>query len=209
MAAARHAYPREQPHDVTPPGRSPPATHPTRTLEEPDADDFYQVCSRRRWSWRSSRATRPVPPELVSLCFNCLANNHVKANCIFSARCLNGWCKGHRASTCPLLVRRGCCQHHRSPRQHRRSVAGCRDASRARRGGTNDDTTSARSASTGRTPLVPRCYAPSPTLPPLSPPRCEPPTASQSGTTGTFGSRMPLASSSSPVLQTYRRQRSC
>jgi hypothetical protein len=40
---------------------------------------------------------RLVPPQLVGLCFNCLAHDHVIANCCFPSRCLHYRGTTHRA----------------------------------------------------------------------------------------------------------------
>jgi len=108
-----------------------------------------------------------VPPELVGLCFNCLASSHVRAKCTFPARCYNCWCEGQRASACSLPprfaalaamvgMRRACSRVDGGRRvSRRRSVGG-----RHRHGANSDNTASARSASMGRSMSVPRCCAP-------------------------------------------------
>lgn len=70
--------------------------HPARTSAAPDANSFrHQVQSRRQREGRRGHAravkahcgaVRPVPPNLVGLCFNCLASYHVKVDCRFLAR---------------------------------------------------------------------------------------------------------------------------
>lgn len=44
---------------------------------------------------------RPVPADLVGLCFNCMGNDHVKANCTFPSRCRSCHREGHRARDSP------------------------------------------------------------------------------------------------------------
>jgi hypothetical protein len=102
---------------------------------EPEAEGFRQVHSRRRGRRRvPPRSARPVPPNLVGLCFDCLACDHVKAACTFLSRCFNCRHEGHRARDHPLApvaregkrgphcrirsaVAVGCCGegHHSSP----------------------------------------------------------------------------------------------
>lgn len=75
--------------------------HLPRLSTLPDADGFRLVQSRRRWRRRATpRQSRPVPPNLVGLCFNCLASNHVKTVCRFPTRCFRCRCEGHRAHDC-------------------------------------------------------------------------------------------------------------
>lgn len=107
MAAARRTHPpaidgpsRASRPDV-PPRRSPlSAAH-----GPPDADGFHLVESRRRWRRRKPpRQSRPVPPELVGKCFNCLDEGHVRANCTNPPRCLNSASgAGHRKVVSPLV----------------------------------------------------------------------------------------------------------
>jgi len=173
MAAARRSLPAPPVHLH----RS-PASHPARALATPDEDGFYAVQSRRRWRRRSPpRVARPVPPELVGLCFNCLANNHVKAECTFPVRCYNCRDEGHRASSCTLPRSSGAKRSRSPPRAVdggvRRRVSRRRlPVDAGRRAHTNDnDTTSARPASTGHSTSIPHCCRP-----PSPPPRPSPPT---------------------------------
>ncbi|CAD6271194.1 unnamed protein product [Miscanthus lutarioriparius] len=86
MAAARRAHPTLEsvPIEAPPRCRASHVGHPPRAFEELDADGFYRVRSRHRWRRRSPlKQAKPVPPALVGLCFNCLADNHVKADCTF------------------------------------------------------------------------------------------------------------------------------
>jgi hypothetical protein len=50
------------------------------------------------------RLARLVPPNLVGLCFNCLASDHIKAQRKFPARCQSCKQEGHRARDCGLYV---------------------------------------------------------------------------------------------------------
>jgi hypothetical protein len=55
-----------------------------------NADGFQTVESRRRQRWPGNAAPkrhRPVPPELVGHCFNCLAHDQIAAECRSSLRC--------------------------------------------------------------------------------------------------------------------------
>jgi hypothetical protein len=75
--------------------------HPARLSTEPDADGFRLVEGRQRWRHAAPpRKLRPVPLNLVGLCFNCLRSDHVNANCTFPARCLTCKQEGHRARDC-------------------------------------------------------------------------------------------------------------
>jgi hypothetical protein len=77
--------------------------HPARLPAEPVADGFRLVEDRRRRRRAAlPRRSRPVPPNLVGLCFNCLRSDHVNANCMFPARCLACKQEGHRARDCVL-----------------------------------------------------------------------------------------------------------
>lgn len=72
--------------------------HPTCMATAPDAVGFRQVHSRRRWLRKVlSSPARSVPTNLVELCFNCLASDHVKVACRFLACCLNCKREGHCA----------------------------------------------------------------------------------------------------------------
>jgi hypothetical protein len=113
MVAARLPQP-------APPAQRHPShvSHPACVLVEPDEEGFYEVRSYRCWRCCSPpKLARLVPPELVGLCFNCLAKNHVKAECIFLAKCYNYLGKGHRASSCPLPPRLFGAKRGRSPPQ--------------------------------------------------------------------------------------------
>ena len=128
MAAARHAHPQATSMAVSPPTsprrRTSPSAHSARALAVPDADGFYEVRSRRRWRRRSPlRESRLVPVELQGLCFNCLAANHVKRDCVFPVRCFNCHQEGHRSFAWPLPPGRG--KRARSPPRagHSRRVA--------------------------------------------------------------------------------------
>jgi len=112
MAAARHAHPQATSMAVSPPTsprrRTSPSAHSARALAVPDADGFYEVRSRRRWRRRSPlRESRPIPIELQGLCFNCLAANHVKRDCVCLVRCCNCHQEGHRSFACHLPPGRG------------------------------------------------------------------------------------------------------
>jgi hypothetical protein len=60
---------------------------------------FTLVESRRRRLVRPMRS-RPVSATLVGLCFNCMADDHVAADCRFPSRCLNCRGTGHRVREC-------------------------------------------------------------------------------------------------------------
>lgn len=75
--------------------------HPARKSVEPDADGFRQVQSRRRWR-RVAVPRHPVPAALVGKCFNCLATDHVRADCTFPSRFFNCEREGHHERDCPL-----------------------------------------------------------------------------------------------------------
>jgi hypothetical protein len=68
---------------------------------EPDAEGFRLVQSRRHWR-RIAEPHRPVPSNLVGKCFNCLAGDHIKADCKFPSKCFNCKDGGHQAHDCPL-----------------------------------------------------------------------------------------------------------
>lgn len=171
MAATRHTHPSSVVSGGSPQHRLFPVSHSVHELDRPDEDGFVPVRSRRRWCRRSPpRESRPVPPGLVGLCFNCLVSSHVKAGCTFPVRCFNCWCEGHRAHACPLPSRSAAVKRGRSlPGQlGHRSVSrrAPKDGARRSREG-DDDTLSTRSVSTGRSTSVPRCCRP-PT-PPVHP----------------------------------------
>lgn len=116
--------------------------------------------------------TKAVPPNLVGLCYNCLGDDHVKADCVFRSRCTNCRSECHRAKDCPFppmtMARSG--KRARSPARvaQGRRAAPRRVSMTQRRPVDTSDTASARSASTGRLPFVPRCCAP-PTPQPANP----------------------------------------
>lgn len=119
MAVARRSHPRGSAAVIASMRRGASlVAHPTRVFEKPNEDEFYQVRSCRCWRCRSSpKPTLPVPPALDGLCFNCLASNHVKADCVFPSRCFNCRCEGHRAFACPLPLRTRVGKRERSPSQ--------------------------------------------------------------------------------------------
>lgn len=112
MADARRTYRSSGVASPPPIGRLHSfVVHPARFSVEPDFDRFRQVHGHRQWRRRASPTlARPVPADLVSLCFNCLGDDHVKVDCMFRSRCST--CrregKGHRARNClqgpPTLV---------------------------------------------------------------------------------------------------------
>jgi hypothetical protein len=166
MAHARRAHTHDGQASPLPARRlSSLVVHPARLSVEPDSEGFREVHSRRRWRRRPSPVPSwPVPADLVGLCFNCLGDDHVKADCRFPSRCRSCRREGHRARNCPEArplwagAKRG-----RSP-----VGAGGRRGTFRRRSSAErwraarEETVSARSASTGRSPSVPRCCAPSP-----------------------------------------------
>lgn len=139
--------------------------HPPRMSMAPDAEGFRQVRSRRRWR-RVASPRRPVPSNLVGLCFNCLAGDHVHADCTFPAKCYNCRDVGHQARDCPHPPVTGRWEGKRGRSPPRAS--GFRRGARRRRsspsrGASPADTVSAHSASTGREPSVPPvCQPPTP-----------------------------------------------
>jgi hypothetical protein len=57
---------------------------PASLSVEPDAEGFREVHSCRRWRrWFLPRVAKPVLADLVGLYFNCLDDDHVKADCKF------------------------------------------------------------------------------------------------------------------------------
>lgn len=172
MADARRA---RQLDDAAP--ASPPqprlrslVVHPARFSAEPDSDGFREVHSRRP----SPGSPRPVPADLVGLCFNCLRDDHVKADCRFPSRCRSCHREGHRArnysearqvlagakrgrSPAGAGGRRGTFRRRHSPERWRAA---------------REDTVSAHLASTGRSPSVPPCCAPAQTWCTPRPIRC-------------------------------------
>jgi hypothetical protein len=132
------------------------ASHPPRLSAQPDADGFHEVASRRRWR-RTAVQRRPVPANLVGKCFNCLSESHVKADCTSPPRCFHCLGEGHQERSC-LALGRGAFKRGRSPT----ADFGCRGRGGHRRRSRESaaSTISGRSASTGRSPSVPRVCAP-------------------------------------------------
>jgi hypothetical protein len=124
LADARRSHPRVSP----PRGHVASAVvHPARLTGPPDVDGFYQVQSRRRWRRRAPpKPVKPVPKNLVGLCFNCLAGDHVKADYIWRARCFLYKQPGHEVRECRLDRQLGG-KHGRSASRHdaRRRAAPC------------------------------------------------------------------------------------
>jgi hypothetical protein len=112
MADARHGRP-EQAHQAAQPPQP-----------WPDASGEWQVVARRkRWRRLARQAPppsprRPVPADLVGLCFSCLRPGHVAAACSNVTRCLCCHRKGHQARACKR-------PDHRMRRVHRRVSSGC------------------------------------------------------------------------------------
>ncbi|CAD6262680.1 unnamed protein product [Miscanthus lutarioriparius] len=131
-------------HRPLTPARSPPddATPPRllirRASGPPDADGFHQVQSRRRWRRRTlPRQSKAMPPNLVGKCYNCMGEDHVKADCVFRSRCLNCGSECHRKRDClfPPLVAAATGKRCRSPARMagpRRAAPRLRTASRQR-----------------------------------------------------------------------------
>lgn len=163
MRDARRAHPQQ-----TSPCRhlASVVVHPARLFGSPDADGFYSVQSRRRWRRRAPRKTvKPVPKNLEGLCFNCLADDHVKADCSEEAKCFICRQPGHEARECRLGHCQGRSKRARSsPRRTvpRHSARFC-DEHRCPWGvECAGDTASGRLVSTGRSPSVPPGCEPSP-----------------------------------------------
>lgn len=157
MADARRAGPQ------TPPplrgGFASVVVHPARMSAEPDSDRFHEVHSRRRWRRAVQEVARPVPADLVGKCFYCFATDHVRADCRQPGKCFNCREPGHQARDCPLPRAPG---HFDDKRGRSPARAGCAGRGARRRRAAYDghraspaDIVSARSASTGREPLVP------------------------------------------------------
>jgi hypothetical protein len=152
--------------------------HSARLSAEPDAEGFRQVHSRRRWRRPTPRQHKPVPADLVGLCFNSLGDDHVKAECRLPSRCRTCRQEGHRARRCPFGTTTAGAKRGRSP-AHSRSGWGA-PRHRASPPRWRDGTESARSQSTGRSPSIPVCCAP-PSPEPVVQPDAEPePTAAGS-----------------------------
>lgn len=83
MADARRSYRRADAAFPPPAGRLRSlVVHPVRLSTEPDTDRYREVHSCRRWHRRPSpTVAKPVPVDLIGLCFNCLGDDHVKAVC--------------------------------------------------------------------------------------------------------------------------------
>ncbi|CAL4898611.1 unnamed protein product [Urochloa decumbens] len=100
MADARRSHPLPAPQLLrrgrpvpSGPGRAPVV----------DEDGFTQVVHRRGWRRQAApprREARPVPADLVGLCFNCFAPGHVAAACRNPPKCIRCRREGHRARTC-------------------------------------------------------------------------------------------------------------
>ena len=136
MAAARREGPR---HSGAVEGRLRSViVHPPCLASVPDVDGFRLVESRRRWRRRDpAPKSRPVPDNLVGLCFNCLASYHVHVKCTFPSRCFSCLQEGHHARDGPRS--RGAGKRGRSPARarggthatRRRRVSSCRDPAKA------------------------------------------------------------------------------
>lgn len=163
MADAQRAFRRAGPATPLPADRLRSVViHPTRLSVEPDMDGYRQVHSRRRWRhWTAPKLAKPVPAVLIGLCFNCLGDDLVKADCKFLSHCPSCRREGHHACYCPNTDAAVGSKRGRSP-----NIAGGHRGAPRRRASPScwwtarDDTVSARSASTGRSPSVPHCCAP-------------------------------------------------
>lgn len=136
--------------------------HPTRESAALDADGFHQVHSRRRWRRRlPTRLLKPLPEDLIGLCFNCLGDDHVKADYRFPSCCRSCRREGHHARNCPFGSAFARAKRGRSPA---RSGSGRGvPHPRALPARWREETVLARSVSTSRTPSVPHyCAPPSP-----------------------------------------------
>lgn len=86
-----------------------PSTSPSRPLQQrhdsPSDKDGWQVVTRKK-VWRRveypqpRQEGRPVPADLVGLCFNCFIADHVARDCRFLSHCLRYKCEGHQARFC-------------------------------------------------------------------------------------------------------------
>ncbi|CAL5033832.1 unnamed protein product [Urochloa decumbens] len=108
MADARRAHPPPPPPLRPTRHPPPPPPHPARRAgrwPEVDADGFTRVVRRRNWRRLERRPPprrepRPVPADLVGLCFNCLQPDHMAACCRNPPRCLRCRREGHAARAC-------------------------------------------------------------------------------------------------------------
>jgi len=98
MAHARR--PSMQPPPKYPRRLASIVVHPTRMSVEPNEDCFKQVHSKRRWR-RAVTPRRPVPSYLIGKCFNCLAGDHVRADCTLQSKRFTCKDVGHQARHCP------------------------------------------------------------------------------------------------------------
>jgi len=119
-SSRRHAGPRKPPPRA--PEQEPRPLCCERRVRAPvDAKGFTLAASRHRWR-RRLRTARPWPvlATFVGLCFNCMAEDNVAADCRFLSWCLH--CRGtrHHAREC---------KRDRSPAHH---TARTRDAPRRR-----------------------------------------------------------------------------
>jgi hypothetical protein len=88
MAEARRSHPYDEEVAGATPRMQSIVVHPTRLSSMPDSDGFHPVHSRRRWRRRpAARQRKSVPEDLIGLCFNCLRDDHVKADCLFPSCC--------------------------------------------------------------------------------------------------------------------------
>lgn len=99
MVVARRSHPRLDTHPQASYPQQPvvverclpsPMAHPARASGMPDAQGFHQVQSHHRWCrCTPPKQSKPLPANLVGKCFNCMGEDHVKANCIYRSWCLN------------------------------------------------------------------------------------------------------------------------
>lgn len=100
MVDARREVPRAPP---PPPRRlASIVVHPTHMSTKPNSEGFMEVYSRRRWRRAAPPVSRPVPADLVGKCFNCFAEDHVRADCTATAKCFNCRQAGHHACDCMI-----------------------------------------------------------------------------------------------------------